>query len=558
MLADIRYRGLRVGRRIWEGAMLSIVMPAENRNRGCQCSYRREGAGWGPGSSMLLACTKVTRTGTKGGLGLIVDDAVGRPGINSENLRGLCGSWTGADLFQGLTEPGDGGRLATLLLGWVLASCLLTMGAPSAASAQDSHHWNIQYGNRSRLLGGAAVGSASDLSAVYYNPGRLALVERPELLLSGTVFELTKTHLAEREGPRTLTSSRFALSPSLIAGELRFGFLGKSRLAYSFLTRQLSAFDLQGSLTDAGPAIFGLPSRGSVTDSVRLEHRLTESWGGLTWAYQVGERLGVGVSTFVASRNQRGFSQRTLTTVFDDGASGLVLQTNDYKYSHWRIVWKLGVGTRLEGWDLGATLTLPGVSLGGSGRLAVDNVWIGNKGFAETVLSNGQEGLDSRFESPWSLAAGGSRSFGKSRIHMTLEWFAPQDSYAVIEARQVGLASGGDALDPSIRQQAGSVTNAAIGFEHRFGPEVTGYTSLSSDRSSAVEGGVSNLAFTQWNILHASAGATFSKGTTDLTLGLVGAFGTSRATPRLMAEDFDSSYRRLTLILGFSFPFGLS
>ena len=42
---------------------------------------------------------------------------------------------------------------------------------------QDAHYWNIQYGTSSTLLGGAVIGSVSDLSATYYNPGAVALFE---------------------------------------------------------------------------------------------------------------------------------------------------------------------------------------------------------------------------------------------------------------------------------------------------------------------------------------------------------------------------------------------
>ncbi len=437
-----------------------------------------------------------------------------------------------------------------------VALALMFAVVPGVAGAQDTHYWNVQYGNRARLLGGSSVGSASDLSAVYYNPGRLALVDRPELLLSGTVFELTTVRSKQTDGSRELSSSRFALSPSLFAGELRFGFLGRSRLAYSFLTRQQASFDIQGVLTGSASTSFGFPPGGTISDSVRQEHRLSEYWGGLTWASTIGKRVGIGVSTFVASRNHRGFAQRSFAATYDDDQPGLVLQTSDYKYGHWRLVWKLGVGTRLEGWDLGATVTLPGVPIGGSGRLAVDDVRIGNTGVPASVVSIGQEDLGARFKSPLSLAAGGSRSFGDSRLHLTLEWFAPQDLYTVLAAQPATSSSGDVILDPSIRQQAAAVVNGAIGFERRFGSEVTGYASLSSDRSSAVEGSASNLEFTRWNIVHAAAGATFASGNTDFTVGLIGAFGTSRATPQSTAADFDSRYRRITLILGFSFPFG--
>ena len=40
---------------------------------------------------------------------------------------------------------------------------------------QENNYWNIQYGTRSTLLGGAVIGSVSDLSATFYNPGAIAL-----------------------------------------------------------------------------------------------------------------------------------------------------------------------------------------------------------------------------------------------------------------------------------------------------------------------------------------------------------------------------------------------
>ena len=58
------------------------------------------------------------------------------------------------------------------------------------AIAQDAHYWNIQYGTRSTLLGGAVIGSVSDLSATYYNPGAVALFEDTKFILSARVYQL--------------------------------------------------------------------------------------------------------------------------------------------------------------------------------------------------------------------------------------------------------------------------------------------------------------------------------------------------------------------------------
>jgi hypothetical protein len=74
------------------------------------------------------------------------------------------------------------------------------------------------------LLGGSSVGSDSDLSAVYDNPGQLALVERPELLLSGTVFELITVEFTEKDGSRELLSTRFASALRWLPGSCASDF----------------------------------------------------------------------------------------------------------------------------------------------------------------------------------------------------------------------------------------------------------------------------------------------------------------------------------------------
>ena len=66
----------------------------------------------------------------------------------------------------------------------------------TSVTAQDAHYWNIQYGTRSTLLGGAVIGSVSDLSATFYNPGAVALFPDQSFVLSARVYQVESISIA--------------------------------------------------------------------------------------------------------------------------------------------------------------------------------------------------------------------------------------------------------------------------------------------------------------------------------------------------------------------------
>lgn len=422
------------------------------------------------------------------------------------------------------------------------------------AAAQDTHYWTEQYGNRARLLGGAMIGSASDLSSVFYNPGRFALAVDPELLIAGNVVEYSSTKLGNPSDDKDLASTRFSLSPSLFAGELRFGWLGKSKLAFSFLTRNFSEFRAEGRLANTSPGIAGRPDVEFLSAALRADQRLSEYWGGITWAIPVTETLGVGVSTFVAVRNQRGLLQRTTQAVLD-GSAAVDIATREYDFDHWRVLWKLGVGTTLEQWDVGLTVTTPGLKMFGSGRIAGDESRVGVPGEDDQLRFVDQRDISSTYKSPWSVGAGGSRRFDRTVVHLGLEWFASVPIYDVLPGEAVAPITGGDPTDPSVRYESKSVINVAAGVAHTFNPKWQGYASLRTDFSSATENTQSNLAFTRWDLYHFAVGATLHGESTEFTTGAIFAVGSSKAPLNVARQDLQSSFFRVTVVMGFSFGF---
>jgi len=237
------------------------------------------------------------------------------------------------------------GRRARLILGLFL---LVSM-SPDSAAAQDSQWWTNQYGNRARLLGGAVIGSSRDLSSVYYNPGGLALVDQPDALLTGYVFELdnikyTDVLLEDTE----LSSTRFDAVAGLIAGQLPLNFLGDSRLAYSYLTRHNLEYRFNEGGTISGDSLADFEGIETVSAAITYETRLREYWGGLTWSSPFLDDYGFGISLFVANRSQRLRYQTNLTATGETEGVATVSGLRRYDYYDWRVLTKIGLSTSFQ------------------------------------------------------------------------------------------------------------------------------------------------------------------------------------------------------------------
>lgn len=388
---------------------------------------------------------------------------------------------------------------------------LTVAGSLSAsAAAQDNHYWTTQFGNRARLLGGSVVGSATDLSALYYNPGALALVAKPELLLSGTVFQYESTGIANALGPgENLSDSGFALVPSLFAGEITSAALGKNRIGYAFLTRQNAEFRMNERADVTGMLQASIPNLRFASSGVQYETRLREYWFGGSWSRKIGEKIGFGVSPFFAVRNQRGRAQTLTQALGEGGQGGIAITSRDFDYQHWRFLMKAGVSTDWERWKLGLTMTTPSLGIWGSGISGLDRSAVGqdvdqNGSAATEIATDFQEGLSADYSSPFSIAFGGARAFGRSRIHLSAEWFDGVGLKNMLEPEPFASQSSGEMIEYDTRYQADAVLNAAFGLEHRFESDLQVYAAFSTDFSAAPSTSGSNSSVASWDIYHLS------------------------------------------------------
>lgn len=453
----------------------------------------------------------------------------------------------------------------------VLALVALLAAAPT--QAQDSQYWNIQYGPAAQLLGGLVVGSSRDLSATYYNPGGLALGTSADFLLSAQAFKAESLSTRPVNGGQLLDNSQtqFDVFPGFFAFSFPKSWFGdNTRFAFSLLTRQ--QFNMRIDQRFAGDTATGSGRYGVET---LFDQRMSETWGGLTLSHQISNHFGLGATVYGIYRGQRTRLEQSLQLAYPDGRGVSALAVDDFHYSHWRMLGKIGLAWEGDRLRLGAAITTPRVSVTGAGDLGFTRSATGSDlngdGKPDNLLVNAyDDDLEAAYNSSWAFSGGAAWRRGSLQWHASAEYFAPVHDFTILEGRTVD--SAGRPL--TLVQQLDGVFNLGAGAEYWLG-------GVSADKGAAAGGTVFYAAFitdftaspdvardeaasSNMNLYHASAGSAFNLGTSRFSLGLTWAFGSKTrdfgfdALPPgvpIISEPrpVETRYSRLVFVLGYLF-----
>ena len=415
----------------------------------------------------------------------------------------------------------------------VAAAALALLPGMQSSEAQDTQYWNIQYGTRSTLLGGAVIGSVSDLSATFYNPGALGLSRASGLILSTGVYEGNSLALdGSGVQKRQISSFGFNVAPSLVAGRLPADSGAADRLAYSLLTRQRANLNLQWRFVGAQETIPGVRGSGSVSQEASVLQDLSEIWAGFTWSRSLSKVVGIGVTTYFAFRSQeKGVSLSANALTDSAGVAGLSYE-NHFDYYNVRVLWKAGLAADLSPLSLGLTVTTPSINLFGSGSAYVNTHSSGVDVNGDRIpdpffVADYQEKLSSVFRSSWAVGIGASYQLNQFRLDVTAEWYAAMRNVNVLEPGPFTGQSTGAQYQNKLSAALDPVLDFGVGIEYDAGEHTSWYASVITDKSGLNTGSGSNFAVSTIDYINVTGGGIFSIGNSKITLGLGYAFGNS-------------------------------
>lgn len=428
-----------------------------------------------------------------------------------------------------------------------LPAFVLLLLAGVTATAQDTHYWNLHYGSRATLLGGAVIGSVADLSATYYNPGQLGIHRDAGLLLTARAYDLTS--LTVKEGSQTgkdVGQLRVSPSPNLVAGRFPGDSLSGSTLAYSILTRQSLRARLETKFVGQRDFLPDEPGDETGATSVGFETDLSEMWVGVTWSRTIGSGLGFGITTYGAYRGQENATILDGQALHGSGDLASLAARSEYRFYNVRLLWKAGLAYDALPWSFGLTVTTPGINLFGSGSSYQLGTGIGidpdgNGVYEPVLIADYQQEVKSLYKSPWAVGFGAAYRLEEFTIDASAEWYGGVSQYQVLDTDPFTAQQPSDQYDPNLYDELESVVNWGIGVTYQAGARTSLYLSFVTDNSAAAAPEASNLTVTDWDIYHVTAGVLFQIGRADLTLGAGYAWGQSTL------KESDSAVRKLLL-----------
>jgi len=451
---------------------------------------------------------------------------------------------------------------------------LLGMGLAPNAAAQDSHYWDNQFGTKGELLGGLVVGSPSDLSATFYNPGWIALHGGASVLLTTKAAEAYSIKLKDGLGRGTEpVSTTVTTSPGYLAGRFSSSSDEGWQWAYSYLKKVQFDFDATGIRVDDNSAP---PPEGNIWFSGEAfrKAKTNEYWYGLTLSRRIRENIGLGISPYVVQRSMSSRTQAAAQGLTAESQFGQAYGVDEFDFWNVRLLAKIGLAIDQGSLTYGITLTTPGLGIMGSGSVyqtaSVSGIDQDGDGTVDDpfLAANHQEELSSSWESPLSVAVGAAWKPAATGVYVTLEWFNSVSSRKALDPDDYISQSDGTTLTYDLLYGAQSLVNFGIAFDHEFHSTFALYGAFRSDFSSLPSEAKDTMQLANWDLWHISSGASFTFMSMEFTAGLQFSFGNGENDRFLnfnigddgdVIGDFGTheiSYRRLKALIGFNLGFG--
>ena len=464
--------------------------------------------------------------------------------------------------------------------------------------AQDTHYWTNQYGPRGSILGNAIIGGVKDNSAIYYNPGFLALVDSNNISVNANIYQFDALKIKDGAGKGIdLKSGQTQILPSMVSGTFRFKNLSNHKFGYAILTKNQTGIKTSARIDKELNVIsdFNNPGDEEYIGQFGLKTALNEQWFGACYSYKLNKNLSFGFSAFGAYRTQLSEYSNTAKAILPAQSKYSLYITPLVAYSDiqsaeittFRGLGKLGLAGSFRHIDFGISITTPSIPILGLVTIQRDELYSNinlndlnlteytrhTSNETEYVIaadsfrfdlnqntftvnarqSSSTDKIKAVYKTPFSIAGGivfksdklDEYSTPTSKLYLSFEYFTAIKSYHMVKPEERGVIRPLKENYPytsidfmGIVEAPKSILNFALGYEQKVSQKIMLLGSIRTNNSYN-QGNFSSLSISQtfWDLWHFSVGGMYKKLRSDIFVGFSYCHGFGNMDPYVVLSD---------------------
>jgi hypothetical protein len=311
-------------------------------------------------------------------------------------------------------------------------------------NAQENNYWSVHQSTEAALTGGAVISSDYDQSAAFYNPGILQFIKVSSLGANSNTYLYRDLQLNNGAGEGLdLIDRNLEAIPTQVYGIIKSEKKPWLTTSYSILSRRNSRIRF-GYLNQQEFQDTNLADPANYAGGVQYENTLREYWAGLSKGWKVGERFGIGISTFFVV-NTMDYARSSETGITETASSSFrtIASTSisDYlSYSSLGLLWKIGFTYKEPNHSIGLTLTTPMLNINFLGKATLSRLIFVTSDdffFSNPKYLSYTENIRTRTIKPWVVDFGASKKFGATELSIRLAYYSQVNPYGMLFSEDI-------------------------------------------------------------------------------------------------------------------------
>jgi hypothetical protein len=431
--------------------------------------------------------------------------------------------------------------------------------------AQRGNYKFNNYGNSSILLSGNVTGSVKDIALTYYNPARLTELESTKFSFNAQAYEFSALKLNHLAGDQTTASdNNFNGIPSIAGGT--FNLFG-TRFAYSVMSKTKIDISINYLSNFDDEDLDVSQNSSEAIAKAKFTTRIKDEWFGLTWAKDLNEKLSLGISAFASIYKDRGDTAINIGNQNSDGSVDFYNNDNSYNLESYGLFFKIGANYHFSKFDIGLNVNIPYLEVYQKGKYNYTKVVAGIASEKDQLFNYIFRDLQTQRKEPLGVSVGAGIPFGKSKVHLNVDYIAGLSSYNRISIPSFD-AGHEELLAVLFEEKRRGIVNFGAGIQMYINERFSSFVSFSTDYNSLKtsgsffdlsDNGEVNNDFNE-NFTHLGAGIDWTLKWGSVSLGATYTTGASKLDRSLASIEANNDlvnvkYHRWQLIAGIEIPF---